>query len=81
MSAFGMTPAAGTVTFTVDGNYTVSTDKQNYAKSVAVDYSGSTLITQIYIKVTVTGSGKISGTLTATNGTTTSTLALSTEVV
>ncbi len=81
VSAFGLTPAAGKVTFTVDGEYTISKDKATYDKTVEIDYTGSTLIAPIYVKVTGTGSGNMTGTLKATNGSTSSELALTTEVV
>ena len=81
VSAFGLTPAEGTVTLSVDGAYSISLDKQNYGKSVEVKYDGSTLITTVYVKVTGTGSGNVTGTLTATNGTVTNTLPLTTQVV
>lgn len=81
VSGFGLTPAEGKVTFTVDGDYTISTDKQNYGKTAEVSYDGSTLIKTIYVKVDATGKNKITGTLTASNGTTESKLDLSTNVV
>lgn len=81
VSAFGLTPAEGTVTISVDGDYLISTDKQNYSKSVSINYDGSTLITTIYVKLTGVNGGVVTGTLTATNGTVTSTLPLTTEVV
>lgn len=81
VSGFGLTPAAGKVTFTVDGDYTISADKASYGKTVEVEYSGSTLIAPVYVKVTGAGSGNITGSLKASNGTTTSELALTTEVV
>lgn len=82
VSAFGMTPAEGKVTFTVEGEgYSISTDKQNYGKTAEVSYTGSTLITQVYVKVTGTGNGNVTGKLTASNGSASSSLDLTTEVV
>ncbi len=81
VSAFGLTPAEGEVTISVDGDFFVSTDKTNYSKSVSIKYDGSTLITTVYVKVQGAGSGTISGTLTATNGAVTSKLPLSANVV
>lgn len=81
VSGFGLTPAEGNVKFTVDGDYTISTDKQNYGKSAEVSYDGSTLIKTIYVKIDASGTGELKGTLTASNGATSSNLALSTKIV
>ena len=81
ISAFGLTPAAGTFTITTDGNFYVSVDKQNYMQSVSVDYTGNTLITTIYVKTTIAAGGVVTGLLTASNGTVTKTLELTAEGV
>jgi len=81
ISGFGLTPAAGTFTISTDGSFYVSTDKQNFSQSVTVDYSGSTLITSVYVKTTITTGGTVQGTLTASNGTASQTLELTAEGV
>lgn len=80
VSAFGMTPAEGTMTFTATNGFLVSTDKQNYAAQCQVAYTGSTLITPLYVRYDPTAQGTITATITATNGSLTTTLPLTLEV-
>ena len=80
VSAFGLTPDAGTVTFTATDGFLLSTDKVNYAATATASYSGQTLIAPLCVRYQATAAGTFSGTLTATNGTTESTLALQAEV-
>ncbi|NPD83054.1 hypothetical protein HPS57_13885 [Prevotella sp. PINT] len=65
VSAFSIAEPTGTFTFTTTGGFLVSTDGKNYAESVTADYSGSTLIQTLYIKLDVASKGTISGTLKA----------------
>ena len=81
VSAFGLDPAAGTFTFTVDGDFTVSTDKSNYSNEVTVDYTGATLIAPVYVRAEATSAGTLTGKLTATNGSETKSLDLSATAI
>ncbi|MCR5361396.1 MAG: Ig-like domain-containing protein [Bacteroidales bacterium] len=81
VSAFGMANATGTVSISTDGAFTVSTDKQNFGSSVEVAYTGSTLITTVYVRATLSGSGTVTGTMTATDGINSKSLELSADVV
>lgn len=80
VSAFGLTPDAGTVTFTATDGFLLSTDKVNYAATATASYSGSTLIAPLYVRYQAATAGTFSGTLTASNGTTESSLTLQAEV-
>ncbi len=77
ISAFSVTPDAGTFTITTDGDFYVSTDRENFSQSVSVDYTGGTLITSVYVKVAISNPGVTTGTLTVSNGTVSKSLDLS----
>ena len=81
VSAFGLSPAAGKVTLTTEGGFEVSVDKENYSNSVSIDYTGSTLIATVYVRVLLSGTGTLSGKLIASDGTNSKELALSADVV
>ena len=81
VSAFGLAQESGTVTFQTTGDFLVSTDKQQFATTAQADYTGSTLITTIYVQATLSGTGTITGTLTASDGEHQKTLDLSAEVI
>lgn len=80
VSAFGLTPAAGTVTFTAEGGFELSADRQTYSASIDVPYTGSTLIAPVYLRYQASKAGTVTGTLTATNGDVVSQLPLTLEV-
>ncbi len=81
ISAFGLTPAEGTVTISVDAPFSISTDNKTFSQSLTIDYTGSTLISTVNVKVTGSGKAPITGTLKATCGKMESTLPLSVEVI
>ncbi|MGN0236339.1 MAG: pectinesterase family protein [Paludibacteraceae bacterium] len=80
VSAFGLTPAEGTVTFTATNGFLISTDQINYGATATSQYSGQTLIAPLYVRYQASAAGTVNGTLTATNGTISSTLPLQVEV-
>lgn len=80
VSAFGL-ESGNDMTITADGGFLVSLDKKNYAASITIPCSGSSVISTIYVKANLNNSGTITGTLTATAGTQTSSLPLSAEAI
>lgn len=80
VSAFGL-ETGNDMTITADGGFLVSTDKQNYTNSVVIPCNGNSVISTIYVKAALNGSGVINGTLTATAGSQTSTLPLKAEAI
>ena len=50
VSAFGLASETGSVTFSVTDGFKVSTDKTNWQSSVEVPYTGSSLISTIYVR-------------------------------
>lgn len=77
ISAFGLTPAAGTMTISVSEGFEVSIDGQNWSSSTTASYTGATLITSVTVRAQITAAGALNGTLTVSDGTNTQTLALS----
>ena len=80
VSAFGLADGAQ-MTITTDGGFLVSTDKTNYSNSLTLTADGNNIISSLYIKVNLNGTGKMSGTLTATVGAQTASLQLSAEAI
>lgn len=81
VSAFSLSDATGTFTFSATGGFLVSTDGQNYSTEVTAGYTGSTLIQTIYVKLDVASKGTITGTLTASCGSLSGSLDLSAEAI
>lgn len=77
VSAFGLAAETGTFTFKTSEGFEVSLDKKNWSNNVETSYSGSSLISTIYVRAKVTEAGKKTGTLTVSDGTNTKTLELS----
>ena len=57
LTGFGLEPASGTVSLHATGALTISTDKENYAKTATVSYAGSTLFQKIFVRVSYTNEG------------------------
>ncbi len=68
LTGFGLEPASGTVSLHATGDLTISTDKENYAKTASVDYAGSTLFQKIFVRVSYTGEGAQSDSIVITSG-------------
>ena len=68
LSGLGLEPASGTVTITATEGIVLSTDKQNWSASLAIDYQNGSLIKTFYAKVNLTTVGQYNGTVTATQG-------------
>lgn len=81
VSAFGLSHSSGTFTFSTTEGFEVSLDKQAFGTSVTDHYTGGNLITSVYVRATLTGTGTMTGTLTATDGVLCRELALSAECV
>lgn len=81
VSAFGLPQESGVITLSTDGIFQISADKQQWGQELTLSYTGSTLITKVFVGATLTGTGIVTGTLTATDGVNTKTLELSAEVI
>ena len=68
LSGLGLEPATGTITITSSEGILLSTDKQNWQKTLEVSYESGTLIKTFYAKVAATAAGVFNGTVTATLG-------------
>lgn len=68
LSALGLSPAEGTVTISATNGILLSYDKQNWDTSLTTDYTMGTLIKTFYVKVAITATGEVKGTVTATLG-------------
>jgi len=77
ISAFGLAKESGTVTISTSEGFELSTDKASWSNSVSANYTGSTLITSVFVRCKVTAVGTISGKLTVNDGTNEKSLDLS----
>jgi len=68
LTGFGLEPASGTVSLSATGDLTISTDKENYAKTATVNYAGSTLFQKIFVRVSYTGEGAQNDSIIITSG-------------
>lgn len=68
ITGFGLEPAEGSVTISCDGDLSLSADKTNYSQSASVNYQGSTLFQKVYVRVSYTGQGAQSNTITISSG-------------
>lgn len=68
ITGFGLEPAEGSVTISCDGDLSLSADKTNYSQSVSVSYQGNTLFQKVYVRVSYTGQGAQSNTITISSG-------------
>ena len=67
LTGFGLEPASGTVSLHTTGALTISTDKENYAKTATVSYAGSTLFQKIFVRVSYTNEGAQSDSIVITS--------------
>lgn len=77
VSAFGLASESGNVTFTATDGFKVSADKTSWKTSVEVPYTGSSLISTIYVRASIDKAGEVTGQLTASDGTNSKSLDLS----
>lgn len=68
LTGFGLEPASGTVELNATGALTISTDKENYAKTASVDYAGSTLFQKIYVRAIYENAGENKDSVVVTFG-------------
>lgn len=68
LTGFGLEPASGTVELNATGALTISTDKENYAKTASVDYAGSTLFQKIYVRAIYENAGENTDSVVVTFG-------------
>ncbi len=81
LSGLGLEPASGTVTVTATEGIVLSTDKQNWSSSLAIDYQNGSLIKTFYAKVNLTAVGQYNGTVTATQGDKSATVPVTIKVI
>ena len=77
ISAFGLTPSAGSVSVAADNDFEVSADGTTYASSVNIAYNGGTLITTVYVRKKIGAAGAADCTITVSDGTNQKTLSAS----
>lgn len=80
VSAFGL-DGVSSMTVTTTGDFLVSTDKTNYSNSVTISGDGGNIISSVYVKVNLTGSGTATGTMTATAGEQSSSIDLTAQAI
>ena len=68
LTGFGLEPASGTVELNATGALTISTDKENYSKTLSVSYAGSTLFQKIYVRASYENEGENNDSIVITSG-------------
>ncbi|MGN0220998.1 MAG: pectinesterase family protein [Prevotella sp.] len=68
LSGFGLSPEEGSVSVTASAGVTLSTDKNNWSSSLALNYNASTLISTFYARIALEEDGENSGTITVSQG-------------
>ncbi|MGM9734528.1 MAG: GDSL-type esterase/lipase family protein [Prevotella sp.] len=68
LNGFGLSPENGTVSITATDGILISLDKNEWASTVSVDYTASTLVKTFYAQVTLTENGQTSGNISVTQG-------------
>ena len=68
LTGFGLEPASGTVELNATGALTISTDKENYSKTLSVNYAGSTLFQKIYVRASYENEGENKDSIVITSG-------------
>lgn len=81
VSAFGLPQESGIITLTTDGIFQLSAHKESWSQQVTLPYTGSTLISKVYVGATLVGTGIVTGTLTASDGLHSRSLQLTAEVI
>lgn len=81
VSAFGLPQESGDITLTTDGIFQLSADKETWSQQLTLAYTGATLIAKVFVGATLTDTGIVTGTLTASDGQHSRTLELSAEVI
>ena len=81
INGFGLTPSSGTVAVSATEGLLLSTDKTNWQPSLSVDYSGATLVSNIYAQTTLSSEGAFAGQVTLTCGDQTVNVPVSAEAI
>ncbi|MBQ0073046.1 MAG: Ig-like domain-containing protein [Prevotella sp.] len=68
ISAFGLAQSEGKVTISVTDGFELSVDGNNWVKSTEVSYTGSTLITSVFVRAMISAVGTTAGKLTVDDG-------------
>jgi len=70
LTGYGLNPETGTVSIEATGELTVSIDKESFAKTASVNYTGGSLFQKIYVRALYTEAGEKSDKVVFTCGST-----------
>ena len=68
LTGYGLDPKSGTVNLTATANLQISLDKETYASTASVSYSGGSMFQKIYVRANYTAGGEQRDTVYATTG-------------
>ena len=68
LTGYGLDPKSGTVNLTATANLQISLDKETYASTASVSYSGGSMFQKIYVRANYTAGGEQHDTVYATTG-------------
>ena len=68
LTGYGLEPKSGTVTLTATANLQISLDKENYAATANVSYSGGSMFQKVYVRANYTEGGEQLDTVYAVSG-------------
>ena len=68
LTGYGLDPKSGTVNLTATANLQISLDKETYASTASVSYSGGSMFRKIYVRANYTEGGEQRDTVYATTG-------------
>ena len=71
INGFDLTPATGSITVTAPAGIELSTDKETWStEGLSLNYSGGTIVKNIYTRTTIYTAGEYNASITVTDGTT-----------
>ena len=68
LTGYGLDPKSGTVNLTATANLQISLDKESYASTASVSYSGGSMFQKVYVRANYTEGGEQRDTVYATTG-------------
>ena len=68
LTGYGLEPANGSVNLTAAGDLMISTDKETFAKTATVNYTGGTMLQKVYVRVSYASAGEKNDKIVATFG-------------
>jgi hypothetical protein len=81
LSGFGLTPEAGTIALSTEGNVQLSTDKAIWNNELSIGYSGGTLLQTFYARITLSQPGVTEGKVIIAQGSKTLEIPVKAEAV